>query len=206
MLYKIIPAEQHLEIRFNNDDTQCQFHHFYRSKHVTLFNMPKCASTTIKDYFDFLSGKLSQGHKTLVFLREPFARLRSAFRMKCYNEYGTNSFTNIICKYQNFLQGENIPYEHYNDMIHFIPQSSFIDAVGIQFDFEGILENLQESISTLNTKWDIDNYILKHKNKNDFNQEQNDQFNEEYEKNLQTNKTFYTDFLDRDIKLYDIRN
>ena len=165
MLYKIIPAKQHLEIRFNNDATQCQFHHFYRSNHVTLFNIPKCASTTLKGYFDFLSEQCSQGHKTLVFLREPFARLKSAFRMKCYNEYGTDSFTKIICKYQNFLQGENIPYKHYNDMIHFIPQSSFIDAVGIQFDFVGRLENLQASISTLNIKWNINNYILKYKNK-----------------------------------------
>jgi len=206
MLYKIIPSIDHLEIRFNNDDSQCQFHKFHKNENITLFNMPKCASTSLGEYFQFLCQQPLQGHKKLLFLREPHARLKSAFRMKCYNELRSDNFDSTITKYLSFLQGETIPYANYNDMIHFIPQTSFIDCVKINFDYVHRIENLQQSINELNTAFNIKEYTVKHNNSNKLDQQQNDQFEKAYRKNFETNKKFYTDFLQKDIALYDIRN
>jgi hypothetical protein len=206
MLYKIIPSSSHLEIRFNNDDTQCQFHNFHRSEHVTLFNMPKCASTSLNDYFKFLCQQPIQGHKTFLFLREPYGRLKSAFRMKCLNELAPNNFSSTIKKYHEFLKGKPIPYAHYNDMIHVIPQLSFIDSVDIEFDYMGRVENLQHSIDQLNTALNIKKYKVKHMNKNTLDKKHNKQFEKEYQKHMKENKTFYTNFLEKDMRLYDIQN
>ena len=208
MLYKILPRTYHLEIRFNGDETQCQFHHFYKSEHLTIFNIPKCASTTLKSYFEFLTKHLHKGHMKLLFLREPYARIKSAFKMKCSNEKGTESFTNIVLKYQDYLQGKLVPYDKYNDMIHFIPQHSYMEAFGDKFDFVGSVENLGHAIKQLNTNWNIQDYNLNYENKNTFEDAEQQQFDHEYEKILQDNKTFYKKFLERDIKLYEtyIRN
>ena len=206
MLYKIIPSTEHLEIQFNNDKSQCQFHKFHRNKNITLFNMPKCASTTLGEYFQFLCQQPLQGHKTLLFLREPYSRLKSAFRMKCSNELRDDNFNSTIAKYLSFLQGETIPYAHYNDMIHFIPQTSFIDSVKIKFDYVHRIENLQRSVDQLNTALNVKQYTVKHINKNKLDQQQNDQFEEAYRENFETNKTFYTGFLQKDVALYDLRN
>lgn len=208
MQYKILPRKTHLEIRFNGDDTQCQFHHFYTNEHLTIYNIPKCASTTLKSYFKFLSHNLHQGHSKLLFLREPYARIKSAFKMKCGNEKGTNSFTKVIQRYQDYLQGESVPYEKYNDMMHFIPQHSYVEAFGDKFDFIASVENLQQSITQLNTNWNIKDYKLNYENQNSFDDAEEEQFNREYEKILLDNQIFYKKFLEEDIKLYEtyIRN
>jgi len=204
MVYKIIPSTDHLEIRFNNDDSQCQFHKFHRNENITLFNMPKCASTSLTQYFEFLCQQKLQGHKTLLFLREPYSRLKSAFRMKCSNELSSGNFDSIIAKYFSFLQGETIPYAHYNDMIHFIPQTNFIDSVNIKFDYIYKIENLQRSIDDLNSVFEIKDFKVKHMNENKLDERQNGLFEEAYRKNFETNKNFVTDFLEKDVKLYDI--
>ena len=99
-----------------------------------------------------------------------------------------------------------IPYAHYNDIIHFIPQTSFIDSVKIKFDYVHRIENLQRSVDQLNTDLHIKQYTVKHINKNKLDQQQNDQFEEAYRENFETNKTFYTGFLQKDVALYDLRN
>jgi hypothetical protein len=206
MLYKIIPSTDHLEIRFNNDDSQCEFHKFHRSENITLFNMPKCASTSLGEYFQFLCRQPLRGHKALLFLREPHSRLKSAFRMKCHTELSSDNFDSTIAKYHSFLRGERIPYAHYNDMIHFIPQTSLIDSVNINFDHVHRIENLQQAINDLNSALNIKDYKVKHMNKNKLDQKQNDLFEKAYRKNFEANKTFYTGFLQKDVALYDIRN
>lgn len=204
MIYKIIPSTDHLEIRFNNDDSQCQFHKFHRNENITLFIMPKCASTSLTQYFKFLSQQKLQGHKTLLFLREPYSRLKSAFRMKCYNELRSENFDSTIAKYLSFMKGETIPYAHYNDMIHFIPQTCFIDSVNIKFDYIHRIENLQQSINDLNSFFNLKDYKVKHMNENKLDQKQNDLFEKAYRKNFEMNKKFVTGFLQKDVKLYDI--
>tara|TARA_E500000331_G_C17184788_1_gene682149 strand:- start:238 stop:744 length:507 start_codon:yes stop_codon:yes gene_type:complete len=168
--------------------------------------MPKCASTSLNGYFEFLCQQPMQGHKTLLFLREPHDRLKSAFRMKCLNELAPNNFSSTIEKYYQFLQGKTIPYAHYNDMIHFIPQHSFMDSVDMEFDYMGRVENLQHSIDQLNIAFNIKKYKVKHMNKNKLDKKHNSQFEKEYQKHMQDNKTFYTNFLEKDMRLYDIRN
>jgi len=168
--------------------------------------MPKCASTSLNDYFKFLCQQPMQGHKTFLFLREPYGRLKSAFRMKCLNELAPNNFSSTIKKYHEFLKGKPIPYAHYNDMIHFIPQLSFIDSVDIEFDYMGRVENLQHSIDQLNTALNIKKYKVKHMNKNTLDKKHNKQFEKEYQKHMKENKTFYTNFLEKDMRLYDIQN
>ena len=91
-------------------------------------------------------------------------------------------------------------------MIHFIPQHSFIDSVDIEFDYTGRIENLQHSIDQLNNTFNIKKYKVKHMNKNKLNKKQNDQFEKEYQKHIEENKTFYTNFLEKDVRLYDIQN
>ena len=43
-------------------------------------------------------------------------------------------------------------------------------------------------------------------NKNKLDKKHNSQFEKEYQKHMQDNKTFYTNFLEKDMRLYDIRN
>ena len=126
--------------------------------------------------------------------------------MKCSNELNSENFDSTIAKYLSFLQGETIPYAHYDDMIHFIPQTSFIDSVNIKFDYVHKIENLQQSINDLNSVFNIKDYKVKHMNKNKLDQKQNDLFEKAYRKNFEANKTFYTGFLQKDVALYDIRN
>jgi len=61
-------------------------------------------------------------------------------------------------------------------------------------------------MNELNTAFNIKEYKVKHNNSNKLDQKQNDQFEKAYSKNFETNKRFYTDFLQKDIALYDIRN
>jgi hypothetical protein len=70
----------------------------------------------------------------------------------------------------------------------------------------GRVENLQHSIDQLNTALSIKKYKVKHMNKNTLDKKQNDQFEKEYQKHMQENKTFYTNFLEKDMRLYDIQN
>ena len=52
----------------------------------------------------------------------------------------------------------------------------------------------------------VKKYKVKHMNKNKIDKKHNSQFEKEYQKHIQENKTFYTNFLDKDMRLYDIRN
>ena len=128
--------------------------------------------------------------------------------MKCRNEKGTDSFTNIVRRYQDYLEGKPVPYEKYNDLMHFIPQHSYVDAFGCEFDFVGSVENLQQSIDQLNINWNIKDYKLKYENQNSFDDAEEKQFEHEYEKILGANETFYKKYLEKDINLYEtyIRN
>lgn len=204
MLYEIIPSTDHLEIRFNGDGSYCQFHKFQRNESVTLFNMPKCASTSLMEYFQFLCQQKLQGHRTLLFLREPYSRMKSTFKMLCSNHLRSENFDSTIAKYYSFLRGERIPYAHYNDMIHFIPQTGLIDSVNIKFDHIHRIENLQQAINDLNSTLNIKDYKVKHMNKSILSQQQNSLFEIAYRKNFEMNKTFYTGFLKKDVQLYDI--
>jgi hypothetical protein len=124
--------------------------------------------------------------------------------MKCSNELNSGNFDSIIAKYFSFLQGKTIPYAHYNDMIHFIPQTKFIDSVNIKFDNIYKIENLQRSINDVNSFFEIKDYKVKHMNENKLDQRQNGLFEKAYRKNFETNKKFVTGFLQKDVKLYDL--
>ena len=124
--------------------------------------------------------------------------------MVCSNDPKSENFDSTIAKYHSFLRGERIPYAHYNDMIHFIPQISLIDSVNIKFDHINRIENLQQAINDLNSALNIKDYNVRHSNKNILNQHQNELFEEAYRKNFETNKSFYTGFLKKDVQMYDI--
>lgn len=66
------------------------------------------------------------------------------------------------------------------------------------------IENLQRSIDDLNSVFEIKDYKVKHMNKNKLDRRQNGLFEEAYLKHFETNKNFVTDFLEKDVKLYDI--
>jgi len=67
-------------------------------------------------------------------------------------------------------------------------------------------ENLQHSTDQLNTVFNIKKYKVKHMNKNKLDKKHNNQFEKEYQKHMEENKKFYTNFLEKDMRLYDIQN
>jgi len=206
MEFYIKSSEQHLEFFFNANFTQSTFHTFHRHKHLTIFNIPKCASTSLAKYFDHTSNHYKGTPINVSFVRNPIERLASAFKMKCKNEYGTASVREIIEKYQRFLMGETVPRAHYNDMIHFVPQSDFIRSSGLEFDFVFKVENLQESIDFLSRFLKIDHYKIEQSNKTNFTKADLEEFQKQFTRAYSENKDFYDRFLLADNYLYQNAN
>ena len=203
MIFEMKLSKSHIEIFFNNDKKNCTFHHFYTSDHITLLNIPKCASTSLLNYFNAIKNLVHHGNRYIVFLRDPLQRIKSAFKMKCRNEYSNKDFSYTISKYQNFLFKSSVPYQHYNDMIHFIPQIDFIKCLNKKFDFIGNTKNLQHSINQLNTLLNVKNFTISSENSNTLSYEDNVRFNDAFNRIYHDNKKLYDDYLKEDQKFYD---
>ena len=102
--------------------------------------------------------------------------------------------------------GETVPRAHYNDMIHFVPQSDFIRSSGLEFDFVFKVENLQESIDFLSRFLKIDHYKIEQSNKTNFTKADLEEFQKQFTRAYSENKDFYDRFLLADNYLYQNAN
>jgi hypothetical protein len=103
----------------------------------------------------------------------------------------------IIEKYMGFLRGKIIPYENYNDMLHFIPQSVFYNFFDIKFDFVGTVENIVAGIEEINYALGV-NEVITRENRSEASVE----FIELLDRYIEENKEFVDEFLKEDLLLY----
>jgi hypothetical protein len=148
-------------------------HYFYFDKDIKFINVPKCASTAIKQYKPTLTNKF-------VVIREPYSRLHSCF--KHVLELENISMEDAISYLTNVKLIEDPQVA--NAMMHFIPASFFIECSKIfcndPFDVFK-LESLQFKQANINTVTKHDNII------SDW---------------ISYNKEFIQNFYKEDIELY----
>lgn len=184
---------------FNGDTQQYIGHNYWNKGNLLYMNIPKCASSSISDYLAKVQEKIDAPKSTfrLTFLREPIARLKSAFRMKHRNLCGVMSDKDIIEKYMGYLQGGVIPYENYNDMLHFVPQHVFYSFLKIKFDFVGTVEQIEAGIEQINGILGVSETI-----RNENQSEASKEFNTLLDRQIEKNKQFFEKFLKEDFSLY----
>ena len=188
---------------FGEDLKKCTGHNFWQNDSLLFLNIPKCASTSISNYLKNIENQLDTSKKQFkfVFLRNPMDRLMSAFTMKHANLTGHWSNKKIIEKYMGFLLGNKIPHESYNDMMHFIPQHVFIDALNIKFDFIGTVENIENDIKKINNILNV-NGVIKYENLSP----RDNNFIISLKQEIQKNLPYIQDYLNKDITLYNSLN
>ena len=120
---KEYPANVSIGISMNKDTTQhtphgpVTSHRYYFDKNRKFINIPKCASTAIKEH------KPDLGKKFAV-IRQPYDRLRSCFKHVI-------EFENITMEHASMYLTGSKPIKKNlvaNAMLHFIPANFFIQC------------------------------------------------------------------------------
>ena len=182
MYYKCLehyPADNSICISMNKEITQhtrhgaVTGHQYHFDDYVKFINIPKCASTAIREH------KPKLGHKFTV-LRQPFDRLHSCFKHVIVFENISMARATAYLTGLETIKDNDIA----NAMMHFIPASFFIEQSRV-FCEEPYsvhkLENLHFHSANVNPVSKHDDEILKW---------------------MGDNKEFIQSFYAKDIKLY----